>query len=263
MTRRRKNMCLKLAQKGESLNKGTAGKSTQVDKQQEFSGDRQGSKHHAPRIILSPCISKCSPASLSATQASSMIDTASTSNKNSPQRLCEDNPTHKIDCVEHIILREQYLTDIHIRSSKLDKYFRELHHCTQQLVTPLALPQKSKLWRLLEADLIELLSLLDQIRSVSLHIVQAAVKWRLTKQVSSEDSEDSGRQNIGFIYQGKNYLSKMRSDLIFLGDSPTMQYYIGHRISRTNLLVLPSVDTTLDEAHLTALDQVNLESRHE
>lgn len=133
--------------------------------------------------------------------------------------------------------KASYLLDIRRRSTKLDRVFGELSCCPEMI----SVPQKSKLWRLLEASINEVLSLVERIRSVSLHVVQMAP--------------------TGLAYAGQNYLIKMISDLTFLGDSPTMQYYVGHRASMANSLLLPASNTASNEAYLKASDQVSLESK--
>lgn len=198
---------------------------------------------------MSPCISKYLPTFLPAAKASYLSDATLGTNAWSP--LCDRSRGHKkIDCAEQILLREKYLLDIRRRSTKLDRVFGELSCCPEMI----SVPQKSKLWRLLEASINEVLSLVERIRSVSLHVVQMALEWHLARQMSHV-------YPTGLAYAGQNYLIKMISDLTFLGDSPTMQYYVGHRASMANSLLLPASNTASNEAYLKASDQVSLESK--
>ena len=160
----------------------------------------------------------------------------------------------KFDCIEHIMLREQHLVTIQKRSSMLDACFSKMASDNFDALTD-DLP-KLQLWPLLKAAIHEVVALFDQIRSATLVIVQTAAAWHLAKRGRPHAKEE----HIGLMYEGQNYLIKMRSDLAFLGFSPTMKHFFGHHLSTANLL-FPANKTTLEEACLDAADRLDLESR--
>jgi len=103
-------------------------------------------------------------------------------------------------------------------------------------------------------------------RLISLEIIQRAVtRWESSKAPLEQYSDGSycqqkvDSQLLGIIYCGENYLIKMTSDLIFLGDSPAFQHQTGCQCVVGNQFMLPVDDDFLEEKCVEATDRVLLE----
>lgn len=123
-----------------------------------------------------------------------------------------------------------------------------------------------KLWGLVELSTNELVVLLDQVRLVSLDIVERAVVWREARRslerrvrLVGDSPRDAESHLVGLMYQGENYLVKMTSDLAFLDDSPAIQHYVDGHSSVDNPFMLPIDDEGLEDRCLEAADRVRLE----
>ena len=174
-------------------------------------------------MTLAPRVSRCVSGSLLAEKLRKVMI------PRSPRRLLwkANNDANKasvvvlnkeIDCIERIMLREMSLVALHSLSSKLDAYFQEWHQTRRESVS------------CFKYDTVELNVLLNQIRLLSLDIIQRAAAWCATNRtmhntaihIDTMNNLDQEQCVIGLDYLGSNYLLKMKSDLDFLDGSPSV-----------------------------------------
>lgn len=246
-------------------------------------------------ITVAPCVSKCLS---SATRAAETFEVRALQRhrnlhrqktlskfvdmSNKKQRGHGSNAVlvlcREIDCVECIMLRETHLGTTRNMVQKLDDYYVELGRIQETVYGGESDGASStaslfddvveqRLWRLVQCCMNELGVLIDQLRLISLDIVERATAWRDTRKLCIERVAKGGghacglEHLIGLTYHGENYLIKMMSDLAFLDKSPAAKHYLDGASCMENPFVLPINDRLLEARCLDAVKRMQVEVR--
>ena len=184
----------------------------------------------------------------------------------------------EIDCMKCIILREIYLGTVCRILEKLKTLYSELDRIqdtvcggdsdeASSLASVVDDTAEKKMWRSVQFNTGELVVLLDQLRLISLDLVEKARDWRETRRITASSvtaGDNPSRMEshlIGLMYQGDNYLVKMMSDLAFLDDSPAAQHYFDTFSYIDNPFMMPIDDEILEDRCLEAAKHLCSEAK--